>query len=290
MKRKLIKQGSGGLTICLPKNWTDSYKLKAGDEVDIQESGDYIIMSAKIIGNKQISLQFNIEDLDFLSPAITHCYRLGYDKITIETNEIKLINLIENEIINLLLGFEIVEKNKKGLILENISEPAEDKFEVMLRRIFLIIQGMAEELINNKINLQDKKNQIAKLCFFCKRTLNKKINTFHNPFIYWELITYLMTIAHGYYYLGIALKNKKLDKNSLDYLIDVNNYFLKLYNSFYQKNTKIISSMNKDKKDLVFTRPDSLINKNSLIQKIQYIARMIQLCSGSVLYAIIEVK
>ena len=35
MRRKLIKQGGFGLTIYLPKHWTDEKELQAGQEVEV---------------------------------------------------------------------------------------------------------------------------------------------------------------------------------------------------------------------------------------------------------------
>ena len=49
MKRKLIKQGSGGLTLCVPKKWVDVNKLEAGDEVEVvEEKGNLLMSSSKI--------------------------------------------------------------------------------------------------------------------------------------------------------------------------------------------------------------------------------------------------
>jgi phosphate uptake regulator len=36
MKRKIISQGSGGLTVYLPKQWTKERKISPGDEVILE--------------------------------------------------------------------------------------------------------------------------------------------------------------------------------------------------------------------------------------------------------------
>ena len=55
MKRKIIQQGSGGLTIYLPKKWADQKGLITGDEVDVKESeqGLLIIAEKKETRNEQ---------------------------------------------------------------------------------------------------------------------------------------------------------------------------------------------------------------------------------------------
>ena len=47
MKRKIIKQGSGTLTISLPTNWAKLFKLKSGDEIDVTQEGKMLVVSTK---------------------------------------------------------------------------------------------------------------------------------------------------------------------------------------------------------------------------------------------------
>ena len=153
--------------------------------------------------------------------------------------------------------------------------------------------------INNSLtkkkeaNLSELKVQLNKLCFFCKRTLTKKINAFHRPMIFWELITYLMAIGHGYFYLNNYLKkNIKTGKYVLEYLETANKYFDNLYRAFYDKDESLIAKMNKEKTRIVFHLPEKLMEQKKdnpvVISKIQYIARITGLCSGSVFFAIIS--
>ena len=62
MKRKLIKQGAGGLTLCIPKKWTEKANLKAGDEINLTEDEN----SLKIFpGEKKIEpkiINFRLKD------------------------------------------------------------------------------------------------------------------------------------------------------------------------------------------------------------------------------------
>lgn len=277
MKRKLIKQGGGGLVFYVPSTWIKERNLKAGNEINLEESGDYLILSSESKETKEITI--SLEEKEYIPSAITHLYRLGYDKIIIKTNK---INYIEKEVLPLLLGFEVTEKKSDKITIENISVPEEEKFEPMLRRIFLIIKSMSEKLGSN---LKEEKINLDRLTFYCKRIITKKQVSFSKPLIYWELLTYLLAIGHGYFYLNESLKNNKINK---EYLEKVNNYYQKLYNAFYLKDKKLIVEMNKEKQDLVFNLPEKLIKTNPIIMKMQYTARMIQLCTGSVYYLIVE--
>ena len=47
MKRKLIKQGSGGYTFYVPKQWVLHRGLKAGDEIDVVEKDKTLVVRTK---------------------------------------------------------------------------------------------------------------------------------------------------------------------------------------------------------------------------------------------------
>ncbi len=290
MKRTLIKQGGGnGLTIYLPKKWIQGRNLQPGNEINIVEEGEVLVLSTKDSSIKEISVSFTEKDLAQVVPEITHLFRLGYDKMIVKSEEPKILQMAEKKALPLLLGFEITSKSVNSIIIENLSEPTEDKFEVMLRRIFLIIKEMGEQCLANKLtSLAEARIQLDKLCFFCKRALTKKVNQQFNPLIYWELITYLTNIGHAYYYLSVYLEKNKLNKAG-SYLKSVNYFYEKLYNAYYKKDKQLINSINQEKEQLVFVLPDKLINSQGVvIAKIQQIARLTQLCSGSVLYALME--
>ena len=40
LERTLIKFGDGGLVMCIPKAWSDFYKLRAGDKVQVITNGE----------------------------------------------------------------------------------------------------------------------------------------------------------------------------------------------------------------------------------------------------------
>ena len=45
MKRKVVKQGAATLTISLPSKWTKKFELKNGDEINLNEKGDALIVT-----------------------------------------------------------------------------------------------------------------------------------------------------------------------------------------------------------------------------------------------------
>ena len=293
MKRKIIAQ-KDSFTITLPKKWADIRGLKSGESINLEEIGDQLLLTSEVITKKSTSINFEDHDYAWSKHALTHLYRLGYDKITILSQNINILKKIEKEVVHLLLGFEILDKTTTKLVIENISEPSEDKFDVILRRGFLIIKDMALASLNHfekgdYENLKEKKDQLDKLMFFCKRSLTKKINSFNKPLIYWEQITYLLAIGHGYYYLNEYLKKtKKPSKELIEYFSDIIDSFDLLYQGMYKKDIKFVSKIKNLKDSLVFNRPELMLEKNkdnsAVIAKLMYQARIIQLTAGSVFY------
>ena len=111
--------------------------------------------------------------------------------------------------------------------------------------------------------------------------------------IHWELLTYMMAIGHGYFYLSTVIKNNKSHgKPVKDYLKKINAYYSRLYDAYYKQDRDIITAMNENKMAFVFAEPEKLMEKHKnsavLIAKMQYILRITQLCTGSVFYLIVD--
>ncbi len=56
MKRTLIPQGKGGLTIYLPKPWLDKKNLKAGDSIEVEEINTELLIKGTAKTAKKIEL------------------------------------------------------------------------------------------------------------------------------------------------------------------------------------------------------------------------------------------
>ncbi|HHE36209.1 MAG TPA: AbrB/MazE/SpoVT family DNA-binding domain-containing protein [Candidatus Woesearchaeota archaeon] len=262
MKRKVIKQGSGGFTVYLPKKWADKKGLKPGDQIDIKEKGTALILDTEVKEKKQISIRITEENKADLKNILTHLYRRGFDTITITNTSKELQDEIKKITNNMLLGFEVtgIEQNTCGI--ENISEPAGEKYDVMLRRIFLIIRETQRIISNDfkksKFNslkeLREFRDQQDKFILFCRRILTKERFEIENPSLDWELLTFLMHIEHNYYYLYLyASKHKPIkEKKIIDLLDKLEEYFQLCYNAYYKKDIKYIHKINQLKEEYQF--------------------------------------
>jgi phosphate uptake regulator len=209
MRRKIIKQGHNTLTITLPTEWTKKLNLAAGKEVELTERENGIFISAEKGDGETRKAEINLDNFDI--PTIWKyfmaVYREGYDEIMVKFNpnlrmespykffnhhkldikygkesQKKTVMEFLHELVNRFTGFEIMDYGKDFVMIRDISEPTYKEFENSLRRIFLLIQQMAEETetaINEKntkilSHIHDVDINLDKFHDYCIRVLNKK--------------------------------------------------------------------------------------------------------------------
>ena len=140
MKRKLIKQGGGGLTFYVPKKWTESNELRAGDEIDITDVEDNLIISRGVkIKKKSSKIIVKKDSEQLIRIRLNALYRMGFDKITVLFKTKKQAKIVKEVIEKKFIGFEVVEEKGDLLVAENVTEPSGEKQKALLRRMFFIV-------------------------------------------------------------------------------------------------------------------------------------------------------
>ena len=205
MKRRIIKQGHNTLTLTLPSKWSKKLNLKAGDEVDMIEKGNTItILTNPKEEERTTNLDISDKDIPTIWKFIMSIYREGYDEVIVKFNpeayfespyklftqhsldkkyeEIKLnpIELLE-EFIHRFIGFEIIKHGQDYCVIRDMGEISNKEFDSSLRRVFLLIQQMGEELLealnikNAKIlkHTHDVDINLDKFHDYCIRVMNK---------------------------------------------------------------------------------------------------------------------
>ncbi|HLC73932.1 MAG TPA: hypothetical protein VJH20_04830 [Candidatus Nanoarchaeia archaeon] len=301
MERKLIKQGKGGLTIYLPKKWLQRKNLSEGDNVKITEKGFSLVISSELSEKKEIEIDLDKNNRGDIINLLTHIYRRGFDKIKIINVDNETMKKIKETISELLLGFEIIEKSSNFCVVENISEPTEEKYEAMLKRIFFILKETHKELLisaeNNKFNnlseIKEMRHHQDKLVLFCRRLISKeKIS--NNPITNWELLTFLTHIQHTYFYLyQFASKNKvKISKETLNLIEYLGEYLDLFYKSMYERKLEYVHEINLLKDSIqskCFQRMSkSKGNETVVLSFIRELFRKIQIGTSPILVDLIE--
>lgn len=280
MKRKLIKQGIGALTITLPKEWISKYGLKAGDEINMEEYEKTLLLKTEGGGGVLRKTTIDIDNLSqiLIWRYLMSAYRLGYDEITIKFSnieknyDIKLSSLgvlekkmkmstleVIQDVVNRFIGLEIIDQGKNYCIIKYLGETSEKEFDITLRRIFLLLLSVAEESL---IGLNKKTRNIKYVCNidvnidkftdFCLRVLNrngyKELNKTNSIY---SIIILLEFIGDEYKKISLHVYNSKIKINPklIDIYYDINkllNLFYELFYKFDEKRAAEIYDLNEE--------------------------------------------
>ncbi|MFC1801239.1 AbrB/MazE/SpoVT family DNA-binding domain-containing protein [Nanoarchaeota archaeon] len=193
MKRKVVKHGPSTFIISLPSKWIKKYGIEKGDELDVDEQGDTVIISTKE-GQKVGQVEVDVSELDRTSLLflIRSLYKLGYQEIKLNFKnqsalhhrlgkERTVISVVHEEV-NRLTGMEVVQQRENFCIIKALSVMSFSEFEPVLRRIFRLLIDASEDLIKGAdkrdetlLNtIEEKHNSITKFISFCLRVLSLK--------------------------------------------------------------------------------------------------------------------
>lgn len=251
MRRKVVKHGSSTLTISMPSKWVKAHSIKAGDELEVLENkGQLIIRVDKEVERPEV-VELNIEDLGFLTAikALSALYKSGCDSILVHFNEPEKISWIET-VIPELVGFEIMSQSEHSCLIKEVSRPANDTdTEELIKRIFLLIISIADDMLKNSTqapkiinNVVWRDKQINKFCNLCRRVLNKRgVLIAKEVTIVYYIVDILEKIADEYKDLGKYLvKNKIIISNGkiISIFNSVNNFIREFFSLYFKFNLK----------------------------------------------------
>lgn len=272
MKRKLIKQGCGGLTMYLPKKWTDKMGLIGGNEVEIEvkDSNLMILAEKGKVEKKEISLDLP-EKESSTRTLIVNAYRAGFDKITATYNgDISVLNGIVDKF---LIGFEIF-KDENKFIIESVSEPNEDNFSNLIQRQFIILGEVLENLQN--LILKTYVYKIQKYDNFLKRCITKEIIESSAKHFLWQFLSSLTHITRLIYHFYNNLKSE-LNDFEKEIVGELKEMLIILRTSFTKKDYLILEKVHmKHDKVIKSIKSQKVISSNDLdlllITKQMYLA------------------
>ena len=301
MIRKIIKQGNKSYTFTLPIDWIKEYNLKGSDEIEIiEDESSLIITPKKKAEDLRNEIVFDLQNFGerAIRNIINQAYRQGYDKITLHFHSKQQIELINDITENSLLGFAVVEEKNERCVLQNIAEPSKDRYDIILRRVFLTIKIDSEEILSdfqngNQQNMEKRiqqKNVFDKYTNYLRRViLSHKIGGRRNSYLLYHLISQLSVIYHTYYYLSKTadkMKIKTLEKDVEGIFVKVNDHFMDLYHEYFNNDLNLDYKIGMQKIKIFEENIYPLMTKNSKQNVIVYhlgeITRLVQLSSSVV--------
>jgi phosphate uptake regulator len=192
MKRRVVKHGLSTFIISLPSGWVKRYKVQRGDELEVEENGPSVIVhSGRAADFGSVEVDVSGLDRSSIMYTIRSLYKLGYDEIDLSFKqqstmhyrlgkERTMLSIIHEEL-NRLIGLEVITQRENHVVLKSLSEMHREAFDATLRRAWLLLLDMSEDLIRATAKkdeelmstMHEKHNTITKLLSYCIRMLNK---------------------------------------------------------------------------------------------------------------------
>ncbi len=252
MKRKLIKQGLGGVTVTLPIKWIRQLNLDGGSEVEVNETEQGILISSQALEGKKKTKELFIkkEESTRLRTILSSLYRQGYDEIRLNFEAPFSLSEI-TKIVESLLGYIITEQTEKKVIIKNALKDNFEEINAIINKMFItttfFLQQIADYLSGAKIKeeeLTNLRNSIIKLRDYSQRMINVQQFEKEKSYEYHMLVFTLEKIASNGNNL-ISLK-KKIKPSSIKELDEVINYLAELQKAFLKKDSAFAIALNEN--------------------------------------------
>lgn len=264
MKRKVIQIAGSTQLVSLPRQWAKRNNIMRGQEIEVLEDGDRIIVmaSSEPVTEKA---ELDITNLGEMTARCIHAlYKRGIDELRVTFDEPSKIKLLQDAIGKEAVGFEILDQGENHCTIKYVSGNLEE-FDSVLRRTFLLLLTMTSqayeflrdgkyEALQNTAFLEEANNRFTTIC---RRYLNKSGTNFGGkvgPMYY--IVEELEKVADEYKYLcqhfyKLKGKNIKLDKGALKIFETATNSIRIYYELFYKFDIDKLKEIKKIRNSIV---------------------------------------
>jgi len=149
--RKVYVSGGSTYVISLPKKWVTKTNLKAGDSLVVTEQGSSLLFETSVIEKESRIKEIKISQIpssEALARIVIANYLVGYDtlKIKLDRKDNLLYREAVRNILDYLIGIEIVEDTDDSIILEIMVDYKRMMTMQLLQRMFAINRSMLLDL------------------------------------------------------------------------------------------------------------------------------------------------
>jgi len=275
MRRKVIKQGHNTLTMTLPSDWVKKLNLKSGDELEISEKDNMLLVNCQTTPERRVC---EIDIRNFTIPLlwryIQSAYRAGCDDIKIiydpskkqyqdayhyYTTQFEYADLGEKvpsrpanamlqEVVNRFIGIDIMESGDGYCVVREVGEVTEKEFEHSLRRIFLVILQMFDRVRyaveHNEIKeaslckeLHTMDLTVDKFVDYCARIMTKLSANFPEgkKSLLFSTLFILELVGDEFKYIGKHLATSKKPVKEILALLQMAREHFEMYYKLYYK-------------------------------------------------------
>lgn len=155
--------GGSSYIITLPKQWIRSLNIKKNDSVGLIAQSDGNLLITPNLNKEQFQKikKFdvsNIKDQDFLLRRLIGAYITGYNSIELNSSDrmTPSVKMTVRKFTQTTIGQEIVEETDTNIIIKDLLNPTEMPFDRTIKRMYIIVKGMYEDILSSIIK-NDKK-------------------------------------------------------------------------------------------------------------------------------------
>jgi phosphate uptake regulator len=152
--RKLQLAGGSTYLVSLPKRWVTDAGLKPGDTlfVDSETDGSVSVRhrpEERPPARRKTFEEKGEESRDHLLRKLIGAYIAGFGLIEVHFTPDKgpFVRRVARDFCRLVIGPEVIEEGRNGLIIQDLSDPSELSAEKCLRRMHLIVRAMVEDSV-----------------------------------------------------------------------------------------------------------------------------------------------
>ncbi len=273
MKRKVIQIANSTQLISLPRAWTKKHNIIKGQEVNVEEVGENVVVSTETVPRLETA-ELDISGIEEVTKrCVFALYQKGMDEIKLYFKKGQPLENIK-ELIGTHMGIEILDQTDKYMVLKNILGNIEE-FDLLLKRTFLTLLTMSEQMLEalkghdpkglrNTVVMEETND---KLTMLCRRSLNKGYESTSRTGPLYALTVELERIADEYKHSIINLLNVKNGikvRGEVIELFEQTNGMLRLfYNLFYKFNKEDVVKL-KEESVSITNQSLKLLNSKSL--------------------------
>ncbi|MFP4423697.1 MAG: AbrB/MazE/SpoVT family DNA-binding domain-containing protein [Candidatus Woesearchaeota archaeon] len=265
MQRKVIQLAGKTLVVSLPNKWVKQFGIQKGDELDILEEDNQLVIRSGIRREESKNIFIDISDSKerIIRWTLSALHKKGYDEIQVKFEHMDKLRILEDLIRNRFIGFAIVHQTESLCIIRNITKEAEMEFDSILRRGFLVTESLAEstlDLMKRKkfkemselVQLEKTNNQLTN---FCERIINKgKYPVAKDSHFMYVIAWNLEKVADDYKYICeylSRLDNPVIDQPTVEIFERINHYFKEFYYLFYKFKIEELNELDKKRKIII---------------------------------------
>lgn len=275
MKRKLIQMAGKTMVVSLPAEWVKKYGLKKGEEVNLEERDRTLAIST----DKNLSIKKTTLDVRPLKISgrrvMAALYKRGYDEIEVLYDKPQELEEIKKALSLEAMNFEIIKQTKDRCTIKSIAEATHEEFDNILRRTFLVLNSMIEEIHEGLIAKDKKKIEEAKeyektnnkFTHFCRRSLNKRgYKNYEITSIMYTIVEQLENVADELKFLcdfliSEDLKKLKISEETNNLFNDVKAFTNHFYELFYNFDLEKAEKFTQERKKIIETARELFMKK-----------------------------